>query len=70
VTTGLRWAEQVVAGRYDRFANRCWFLTDWLGALREAGLGAADDTARWRRLVDGLAAAGDRRAAELQRLEE
>jgi hypothetical protein len=70
VTTGLTWAEQVVADRYDTVANRCWYLTDWLALLRETGLGAADDTARWRRLVDGLAAAGDRRAAELQRLEE
>ncbi|MCU1614167.1 MAG: hypothetical protein JWO98_1707 [Frankiales bacterium] len=70
VTTGLSWAEQVIDGRYDAFAKRCWYLADWLSALREAGLGTPDDTARWRRLVDGLAAAGDQRAAELQRLEE
>lgn len=70
VTTGLRWAEQVVNGRHDRFANRCWYVTDWLALLRETGLGVREDTARWRRLVDGLAAAGDDRAAELQRLEE
>lgn len=70
LTTGLSWAEQVIDGRYDEFANRCWFLTDWLGTLREAGLGGPNDTARWRRLVDGLATAGDHRAAELQQLEE
>ncbi|MCW2898260.1 MAG: hypothetical protein JWO67_525, partial [Streptosporangiaceae bacterium] len=63
-------AEQVIDGRYDAFAKRCWYLADWLSALREAGLGTPDDTARWRRLIDGLAAAGDQRAAELQRLEE
>lgn len=70
LTTGLSWAEQVIDGRYLEFADRCLYLTDWLGTLREAGLGGPDDTARWRRLVDGLAAAGDHRAAELQRLEE
>ncbi|WP_328617300.1 hypothetical protein OHS18_13760 [Amycolatopsis sp. NBC_00355] len=68
-TAALDWVEQVVDGRYDIFANRSWFLTDWLGLLRDAGLGVTDGTG-WRRLVDGLAAAGDRRAVELQRLEE
>ncbi|MFD4336209.1 hypothetical protein ACFWPP_03200 [Streptomyces anulatus] len=29
-----------------------------------------DQIARWRRLVDGLASAGDHRAADLQRMEE
>ncbi len=69
---GLTWAEQIVDGRYNAFANRCWFFTDWLGSLRENGSDSAQSaiTARWRRLVDGLAAAGDRRAAELQQLEE
>lgn len=70
VTTGLSWAEQVVDGRYGEFANRCSLLTGWLGSLRENGLGTPDDTARWLRLVDGLAAADDRRAVELQQLEE
>ncbi|MFJ7212646.1 hypothetical protein [Amycolatopsis sp. NPDC098790] len=69
-TTALDWVEQVVDGQYDIFVNRSWFLTDWLGLLREAGLGVPEGTTRWRRLVDGLAAAGDRQAAELQRLEE
>jgi hypothetical protein len=69
-TTALDWVEQVVDGRYDILANRSWFLTDWLGLLREAGLSVPEGTTRWRRLVDGLAAAGDRQAVELQRLEE
>jgi len=62
----------VAPTRYSAFANRCWFFTDWLGSLRENGLrsSAAPVMARWHRLVDDLAAAGDRRAVGLQQLEE
>jgi hypothetical protein len=67
---GLTWAERVVSSRYDSFANRCWFFSDWLGELRENGLDSPEVTAQWRRLVDGLAASGDRKCVELQQLEE
>ncbi|WP_370948831.1 hypothetical protein AB5J62_15100 [Amycolatopsis sp. cg5] len=70
LTTALDWAEQVIDGRHERFANQCVFLTSWLASLREKGTGGATETARWRRIVDGLAAANDDRAAELQQLEE
>lgn len=68
--TSLNWVEQVINGQYSAVANSCGHLMTWLRSLREAGLGAPDDTARWHRLVDGLAAAGDHHAAELQQLEE
>ena len=67
---GLNWAEQLVDSRYDRFANRCWSLPDWLGSVREQLEAHPAAAARWHRLVDGLAAHGDRSCAELQRLEE
>jgi hypothetical protein len=69
-TTGLLWAEELIDGDYAAVASRCWFLTDWLEAVRAAGQLDADGTARWRRLVDGLAAEGDSRAVKLQQAEE
>jgi len=68
--TGLPWLERVIDGRYDAFANHCWNVTRWLTELRETGLSDAAALSRWRRVVDGLAAAGDRGAVELQRIDE
>ncbi len=68
--TGLAWAEQLIDGDYNAVASRCWFLTGWLQNLRSSYEMTSNQTTRWRRLVDGLAAAGDRRAADLQRTEE
>ncbi|MFE6134165.1 hypothetical protein ACFQ6Q_38830 [Streptomyces sp. NPDC056437] len=62
--------EHVIDGRYDAFANRCWYVTRWLTELRESRLPDAPSLSRWRRLVDGFAAAGDRGAVELQRIDE
>jgi hypothetical protein len=69
-TTGLAWAEDLVGGDYVAVASRCWFFIDWLGSVRASGQLQADGWARWRRLVDGLAAEGDARAAGLQQAEE
>lgn len=69
-TTGLAWAEDLVDGHYGAVASRCWFFVDWLGSVRASGRLQADGWPRWRRLVDGLAAEGDARAAGLQQAEE
>ncbi|AXE24131.1 hypothetical protein C0216_12280 [Streptomyces globosus] len=68
--TGLRLAERLIDGDHRIAANRCWYLPDWLGTLHSRDAMAADQIARWRRLVDGLASVGDHRAADLQRMEE
>lgn len=68
--TGLHWAERLIDGHYDTFANQCWDLPRWLKTLREHGLDTPDSTSRWRRIIDGLTAAGDPRAARLQQLDE
>jgi hypothetical protein len=66
---GLDLVERTIAGGYGQVAARTWQLTYWLKEVRQLSLDAAA-TARWRRIVDGLAAAGDRRAAGLQAAEE
>lgn len=68
--TGLRLAEQLIDGNHRIAANGCWYLPDWLGTLHSRDAMTLDQIARWRRLVDGLASAGDHRAADLQRMEE
>lgn len=67
---GLDWAERIIDGRFDSFANRCWFLTNWLSFVRERAQLIGESMRRWRRLIDGLAAAGDSKAADLQRVDE
>jgi hypothetical protein len=69
-TTGLVWVEDVIDRDYAAVAGRCWFLIRWLQAIRASGELDADGTARWRRIVDGLAAEGDSRAVPLQQAEE
>ncbi|MGB9248808.1 MAG: hypothetical protein WCC28_03365, partial [Mycobacterium sp.] len=67
---GLDWIEAIVDGRYDLFANRLYYLEEWLGELRSAGLILGEVRTKYHRLVDGLAAAGDRAAVRLQQLDE
>jgi hypothetical protein len=69
-TTGLDWLDRIIHNRYEGFAGHCWFVTHWLGELRETTALAPHAFRRWRRIVDGLAAAGDRRGVELQRIDE
>jgi hypothetical protein len=68
-TTGLQWIEQLTSNHYRAVAGRCYYLTRWLEDIRTT-LPDKAGTARWQRLVDGLAAAGDNRAARLQQGEE
>lgn len=69
-TTGLDWLEAALDGRFSAFANRVWFVTNWLGELRASGAVVGSSIARYRRIVDGLAAAGDSASVALQQLEE
>jgi hypothetical protein len=68
-TTGIQWVEELIGGSFAAVAGRCYHLTGWLGDIQDA-LPTDADTARWHRVVDGLAAAGDTRAARLQQAEE
>lgn len=68
--TGLFWIEELIDEDYGAVAGRCWFLVDWLESVRASGELDEDGTARWRRIVDELAAEGDSRAVRLQRAEE
>jgi hypothetical protein len=69
-TTGLTWLDRIINGRYEWFASHCWFVTDWLSELRETTTLTPHALARWRRIVDGLATAGDKRGVDLQRIDE
>ena len=69
-TVALTWAERLIGGRYAIFANHCLYLGEWLRELRASEALGGKSLARWRVLVDGMSAAGDRRAASLQRVDE
>jgi hypothetical protein len=69
-TTGLTSAENLIGDNYTAVACRCYHLPGWLGEVRPAVQGDAGATARWRRLIDGLAAAGDSQASRVQQVEE
>ncbi len=66
---GLELVERTIAGGYGEIASRTWHLMDWLKEVRPLGL-EATAMARWRRVVDGLAGAGDSKAGRLQAAEE
>lgn len=69
-TTALKWIESIIDGRYDLIANHLWFLEEWLTEIRNSGVVVGDTKSRYHRIVDGLAAAGDRAAVRLQQLDE
>lgn len=69
-TSALAWIESIIDERYDRFANHAWLLEEWLLELRNSGLVIGDTKSRYHRIVDGLAAAGDRAAVRIQQLDE
>lgn len=69
-TTGLVWLERVLQEGFGAFANRTWFVTNWLKELRASPAVVGPPLARYRRIVDGLAAAGDSASVALQQLEE
>jgi hypothetical protein len=68
-TTALAWTEDQIAGRYWAIARRFSLFPTWLSEIRPH-LQQDPEVARWRRIVDGLAAAGDSRAARMQQAEE
>jgi len=69
-TVALRWIESIVDGRYDLIANHLWHLEEWLTGLRSSAVSSGEVKSRYHRIVDGLAAAGDRGAVRLQQLDE
>lgn len=69
-TTGIDWLETILDERHVEFANRVWFVTNWLGELRAAGAVTGSVVGPFHRVVDGLAAGGDTAAVALQVLDE
>lgn len=69
-TVALAWIETIIDGRYDLIANRLYYLEEWLGELRNQGLIVDEVKNHYHRIIDGLAAAGDRGAVRLQQLDE
>jgi hypothetical protein len=69
-SVALDWIETIVGGRYDLIANRLYYLEEWLSELRSAGLILDEVKTKYHRIIDGLAAAGDRAAVRLQQLDE
>ena len=69
-TTGLEWMLGLVGEHHAALANRVWSVTRWLRNLRESQLVEGASTARFNRLVDGLASGGDDDAVALQQLAE
>lgn len=66
----LDWIETLAGGRYDLIANRLYYLEEWFGDLRSSGLILGEVKTKYHRIIDGLAAAGDRAAVRLQLLDE
>jgi hypothetical protein len=69
-SVALDWIETIVGGRFDLIANRLYYLEEWLSELRGAGLLLGEVKTKYHRIIDGLAAAGDRAAVRLQQLDE
>lgn len=69
-SVALDWIETLAGGRYDLVANRLYYLEEWLGELRSSGFILGEVQTKYHRIVDGLAAAGDRAAVRLQQLDE
>lgn len=69
-TTAFAWIETVIDGRHDLIANRLYYLEEWLSELRKAGMIESEVKNQYHRIIDGLAAAGDRAAVRLQQLDE
>ncbi|WP_143229783.1 helix-turn-helix domain-containing protein [Actinophytocola xanthii] len=70
MTTALTWIESIIDGRYDLIANHLWLLEEWVIGLRSTGVTMGEAKSRYHRIIDGLAAAGDRASVRLQQLDE
>lgn len=60
----------MVNDNYRAVAKRSWFLARWLGDLQSGDCLTPTTTDVVRRLLDGIAAAGDQRAVAIQRTRE
>jgi hypothetical protein len=69
MSVALTWIEMIIGERFDLIANHLWYLEEWLTGLRNSGM-TGEIKSQYRRIVDGLAAAGDRAAVRLQQLDE
>ncbi|MBT8162723.1 MULTISPECIES: hypothetical protein [Arthrobacter] len=69
-TVAMTWIETIIDGRFDLIANHLWLLEEWLTELRRAEVVTGEVKNQYHRIVDGLAAAGDRAAVRLQQLDE
>jgi hypothetical protein len=69
-TTGLTWLERVIEGKYEQVSNKFSYLWDWLEDLRPSKVVTWSSVGTFHRIVDGLAAGGDRRAVEFQKRDE
>lgn len=69
-TVAFSWIETIIDGRHDLIANQVWLLEEWLTELRNQDVLVGDVKGSYHRIVDGLAAAGDRAAVRLQQLDE
>jgi hypothetical protein len=69
-TIALTWIDTILDERYDLIANHLWLLEEWLTELRNSGAVVGGTRRLYHRIVDGLAAAGDRAAVRLQQLDE
>jgi hypothetical protein len=67
---GLGWVTALVQGEHERLAVRSYLVLEWLEELWKSGELEGPSVLTWRRIVDGLAAAGDHRALQLQALTE
>jgi hypothetical protein len=70
VIEGLPWVRRLIEGHAGAIARRSYFVSDWLAELRDSGLLVGELRHSYQVVVDALAAGGDRRAGELQALEE
>jgi hypothetical protein len=62
--------ERIIGDRFDLIADRLYYLEEWFTDLRNAGLIFGVVKPTYHRIVDGLAAAGDRSAVRLQQMDE
>lgn len=69
-TTGLSWLEFLLDNQFEHFANRLTSAVEWLTEHRTAAALSEPTRSQYTRIVDGLAAAGDRDAVALQQLDE
>jgi len=69
-SVAFEWIERIIDDRFDLYANKLSFLEEWLTYLKDSGIIVEKAKNHYHRIVDGLAAAGDRGAVRLQQFDE